>query len=466
MGKKGYGFLFKGKKETKSLKDEIIENTYVNKMMKSIVDSSYDGIYVTDGEANTLLVNKSYGRITGLNIEELIGKNMKDLVEAGVYDNSGSLAVIETGKEATVNQKLSSGKEILVTSVPVFDENGAIKYIVTNVRDLSEMERLRRELFLNQNLTQKYKDELENMKEQLVDIDDITFRDKSMFNTLKMILKISKMDTSVLLTGETGTGKTHIAKLIHKYSNRNEKTFIEINCGAIPESLIESEFFGYEAGAFTGASKKGKMGVFELANNSTLFLDEISELNIDLQVKLLKVLESLEVRRIGGEKIIQTNARIIAATNRNLRELIKERKDDIIPLCLRFLKEFNEKYNVEKFFNKEIIEVFYRYQWPGNIREMRNLIEQLVIISQGNEISTDYLPKYIFQNGTLESLYEKTEKADEFFQYYKMSLKEATLKFQQNLIKNMLKEKGSQRQVAKALQVDPATITRKLTGRE
>lgn len=271
MGKKGYGFLFKGKKETKSLKDEIIENTYVNKMMKSIVDSSYDGIYVTDGEANTLLVNKSYGRITGLNIEELIGKNMKDLVEAGVYDNSGSLTVIETGKEATVNQKLSSGKEILVTSVPVFDENGAIKYIVTNVRDLSEMERLRRELFLNQNLTQKYKDELENMKEQLVDIDDITFRDKSMFNTLKMILKISKMDTSVLLTGETGTGKTHIAKLIHKYSNRNEKTFIEINCGAIPESLIESEFFGYEAGAFTGASKKGKMGVFELANNSTLF---------------------------------------------------------------------------------------------------------------------------------------------------------------------------------------------------
>lgn len=134
MGKKGYGFLFKGKKETKSLKDEIIENTYVNKMMKSIVDSSYDGIYVTDGEANTLLVNKSYGRITGLNIEELIGKNMKDLVEAGVYDNSGSLTVIETGKEATVNQKLSSGKEILVTSVPVFDENGAIKYIVTNVR--------------------------------------------------------------------------------------------------------------------------------------------------------------------------------------------------------------------------------------------------------------------------------------------------------------------------------------------
>lgn len=256
MDHKEDGLLFREKIESESLKDEIIENRYINKMMKSIVDSSYDGIYVTDGEANTLLVNKSYGRITGLNIEDLIGKNMRDLVEAGVYDNSGSLVVIETGKEATVNQKLSSGKEVLVTSVPVFDEDGKRKYIVTNVRDLSDIERLRRELFLNQNLTQKYKDELENMKEQLVDIDDITFKDKSMFNTLKMILKISKMDTSVLLTGETGTGKTHIAKLIHKYSNRNEQTFIEINCGAIPESLIESEFFGYEAGAFTGASKK------------------------------------------------------------------------------------------------------------------------------------------------------------------------------------------------------------------
>lgn len=231
------------------------------------------------------------------------------------------------------------------------------------------------------------------------------------------------------------------------------------------------------------------MGVFELANNSTLFLDEISELNIDLQVKLLKVLESLEVRRIGGERVIQTNARIIAATNRDLRELVKEgkfredlyyrlnvisinipslkeRKDDIVPLCLRFLKEFNKKYDVEKFFSQEIIEVFYRYQWPGNIREMKNLIEQLVIISQGNEVSTDYLPKYIFQKGALELGSDKTGVIEELYQYHKMSLKEATLKFQQNLIKNMLKEKGSQRQVAKALQVDPATITRKLAGQE
>ena len=440
-------------------------------MMKSIVDSSYDGIYVTDGEANTLLVNKSYGRITGLNIEELIGKNMKDLVEAGVYDNSGSLTVIETGKEATVNQKLSSGKEILVTSVPVFDENGAIKYIVTNVRDLSEMERLRRELFLNQNLTQKYKDELENMKEQLVDIDDITFRDKSMFNTLKMILKISKMDTSVLLTGETGTGKTHIAKLIHKYSNRNEKTFIEINCGAIPESLIESEFFGYEAGAFTGASKKGKMGVFELANNSTLFLDEISEIPYHLQNKFLRVLQEKCFRRVGGEETIYVDVRVVAATNKNLSLLcdegkfrtdlfyrlnvleietipLRKRKEDIFIIGKHILEKELLGLNLfeaERFTN--ILEKLSEYPFPGNVRELENIVKRVVVLKINLKLSDDKILS-LLPLGKIE------KKKNEFLN---MTLRE----IERKIITEVLEEEDNNKtKTAIRLGIDRGTLNR------
>lgn len=274
----------------------------INEVFKLIVESSFDGIYLTDGSANTIFLNKSYEKITGIDKKFLIGKNMKTLVKNGIFNESASLLAIKERKKITINQKLKSGKNIFVTSTPVFDENDNIIYVVTNVRDMQELEKLEKELLKARELTEKYKQEIEKIKRDIYNENFITNNIK-MEKILHLIENSSKFDTSILLQGETGTGKTFLAKMIHELSNRNKNEFFEINCSSLPEGLVESELFGYEKGAFTGALSSGKKGVFELANNSTLFLDEISELSLETQAKLLKVLETGKIYENWRRKI-------------------------------------------------------------------------------------------------------------------------------------------------------------------
>ncbi|MCG8483455.1 MAG: sigma 54-interacting transcriptional regulator, partial [Clostridia bacterium] len=232
----------------------------------AVIESSYDGLYVTDGDANTLYVNRSYERISGLKREDVLGENMRDLERRGLLSQSATLMVLKNKKVTTIVQEFQTGKEVLVTSTPIYGEDGKILLVVTNVRDVTELKNLKEELEENKVLAQKYYSEIEAMRLQLLESSEIIAEDEATLEILRKSIRVAKVDTTVLILGETGVGKEEIAKFIHKNSKKAKYQFIKINCGAIPENLIESELFGYERGAFTGAGEKGKMGLFEIAD--------------------------------------------------------------------------------------------------------------------------------------------------------------------------------------------------------
>lgn len=458
----------------------------IYEIFKLIVECSYDGIYVTDGQANTVFVNKSYELITGIPRSKLIGANMKDLVRKGYFNESGSLKAIAARKEVTISQTLKTGKNIFVTSTPIFDENEDIIYVMTNVRDMEELQRLQKELSSAKELSEKYRKEIENIKKITIYNENFITNNAKMHKVLQLINDAAKFDTPILFQGETGTGKTYLARMVHELSPRSREDFFEINCSSLPESLVESELFGYEKGAFTGALSSGKKGIFELANNSTLFLDEISELSLETQAKLLKVLETGKLLRIGGEKQVYTNVRVICASNANIAELVKlgkfrkdlyyrinviqveipairERKEDILPLLAKFLKHYNQKYNLDKKISKEVYDMLYNYSWPGNIREIKNLVEHMLIVSRGEEIEYDDIPEYVLTT-FIERINNK--EVESFCRcclelYSRMPLKQATEKFQKDIIEILSKKGNSKIKIAKLLEVNPSTITRK-----
>ncbi|MFE4706985.1 sigma 54-interacting transcriptional regulator [Peribacillus simplex] len=303
-------------------------------------------------------------------------------------------------------------------------------------------------------------------------------QNEHMNEILKMLKKISSFDTTVILYGESGTGKGLLARYIHQYSLRTKGPFIVINCAALPESLLESELFGYIDGAFTGANKTGKKGLIEAANNGTLFLDEIGELSLNIQAKLLQVLQDREFTPIGETKSRKVNIRIIAATNRNLWEMVKtnqfredlyyrlnvidikvpplrERKDDIVPLTNYFLRKFNDKYNVERHFSNDVYPYLYEYAWPGNVRELENLIEKLVVISD-DIINIDHIPDSLYGHH-----YHDAPKS--FFTSFDKSLEE----FEGKLVMDAYHRFKNYRKVAEFLKISQskaARLIRKYSG--
>ncbi|WP_182916960.1 sigma-54 dependent transcriptional regulator [Bacillus sp. PK3_68] len=302
-------------------------------------------------------------------------------------------------------------------------------------------------------------------------------RSANMKEVLEVIKKVSFVDSTILLLGESGVGKSMVAKLIHKYSSRSNHPFLSVNCGAIPEPLMEAELFGYTNGSFTGGKKGGKKGIFESANEGIVFLDEIGELPLNMQVKLLEVLQEHCIRPIGAVKQIPINIRVIAATNRNLLELVKQKKfredlyyrlnvvpieipplrertEDIIYLARHFLKQKASKYGIFKTFHPEAEESFTHYAWPGNVRELENIIERLTITTEDNEIRLQHLPPFF------QSLTGKTKQNDE--QSTLMPLKQAKEMVEKELIMKAYTLYQSTYKAAKALGVDQSTIVKKL----
>jgi len=463
------------KKIAKEYKD--LKNAKLSLMeLESIIECSYDGIYITDGDANTIKVNNAYERITGIKKVDVLGKNMRDLEKSGVISQSASLLVMTSRKITTIQQEFSTGVKVLVSSTPIFDENKKISMVVTNVRDVTQLHDLKELIEKNKEITRKYVSEIEEMRTQLLTTSEIVAEDPKTIEIIQLASRIAKVDATILMLGETGVGKDEIAKYIHKVSSRNGRQFIKVNCGAVPISLIESEFFGYEKGAFTGANKEGKIGLFELASGGTIFLDEVGEIPLDMQVKLLRVLQEMEIVRVGGTKPLKINVRVLAATNRDLEKMIadgtfredlyyrlnvvpllipalRQRKQDILPLINLFLKQLNKKYNFNKILLSETLSCLYEYSWPGNVRELKNIVERIVIMSQDDKVNKSDLPTNIIDSSGREAVLNSLDES--------ITLKETLDDIEEKLIKRAYDKYGNVRAAAKALGIDASTFVRK-----
>ena len=287
----------------------------LHRELEAIFESSFDGLYITDGKANTIRVNTAYERITGLKREDLLGRNMIDLVKEGVFDHSVTLDVLEQRDQVTIMQKIKSDKHLLVTGTPIFDDEEKIALVVTNVRDITLLNDVRDQLEESRRLSSRYYQSLIEQEKFQHHLQDLVVKSSSMIQTVRRAIKVAAVEASVLLYGESGVGKSMLARIIHLISPRKERPFIKISCGAIPDSLIESELFGYTKGAFTGAAPEGKAGLIEVGHTGTVFLDEVGELTPATQVKLLQVIEDKMFTRLGGTRAISVDVRIVAATN-------------------------------------------------------------------------------------------------------------------------------------------------------
>lgn len=467
--------VFQDISELEEVSEELNTVKNLNKELDAIIESVSDGIYITDGNADTIRINSSYEKITGIKSEEVLGKNMAELVEKGVFSESVTFKVLEKRAPVSVMHEIKTGQTVLSTGHPVFNEEGEIVRVVTTARDVKELNHLKEELNEAKKLSEKYYSELKKLRKQQARIDNIVVKSNEMKNVLDLAIQMGRVDSTILITGESGVGKEVVANVIHKSSERSSDSLIKVNCGAIPDNLLESELFGYSDGSFTGAKKGGKPGMFELADGGTLFLDEIAELPLNLQVKLLRVLQEEKIIRVGGTKPIDIDVRIIAATNRDLNEMLKkgefredlfyrlnvvpidipplrERREDISQLIYKFLDDFNKKYDKNKKISLDTINFLESYDWPGNVRELKNLIERVVVISEKDIIDLDFLPK---------TIYNKEEKNKDCYLGEIMPLKKAVSLAEKSLLEKAFSEYKTTYQVAEVLEVSQPTVVRK-----
>jgi TyrR family helix-turn-helix protein/PAS domain S-box-containing protein len=453
------------------------ENTELSGEINSIINFSSDEIYVTDGRGVTLRVNKAFEENSGIPVERVLGRNVTDLVKDGFFKPSVTLMVLEQKRKITLLQEYQNKKKFLVTGTPVFEKNGTIHRVIINTRDTTKLSMLKAELEEIENLKDSYYQELLNLQEDL-NSKHIVANSRQMKQLLQTARKISEVDSTVLLLGETGVGKGLLARYIHDNSPRRNNIFVTINCGAIPENLLESELFGYEPGAFTGAGQKGKIGKIELADKGTLFLDEIGDLPAALQVKLLHVIQEGVIMRIGGTKEIKPDVHFLAATNRKLDKMVEERSfredlfyrlnvipleipplrqrsEDIVPLTLKFLEKYNQKYRKTKAFSPASLEFLQNYHWPGNVRELENLTERLVIVINDDIIEPFNLPESI-KMANLSCV-----KNDELFTGMQ-PLEKIKGEIEKQVLQKLYQQFNNTYKIAEFLKVNQSTVVRKL----
>ncbi|SKB69541.1 PAS domain S-box-containing protein [Acetoanaerobium noterae] len=433
-------------------------------------DNVHEGICIIDNKGTVCIWGRGSEKLYGIKKSEIIGKKLEEFFPTALL-----LDVLKS-KEPVENIIHSPRKNtyVNISALPLI-KNGKLIGVVSTERDVSEITNLSRELEFTKEKLDYLQVEVRKMNEDKFSFGNIVGKSKIMTHTIDRAYQVASTTSSVLISGESGTGKEVFARAIHQSSGR-EGAFVAINCSAIPESLFESEMFGYESGAFTGALSKGKIGKIEIANGGTLFLDEIGDMPLHMQAKLLRVLQERQLMRVGGDKSISLDVRVISATHRNLEDMVKagtfredlyyrlnvvniklpslsDRIEDVPLFVKLFIEEFcRENHMKVPDISPEILNMLMNYSWPGNIRELKNMVEHLVVFSKNNEIQIDTLPEYI-NNKDDKTINIKNEK----------SLTDLIRKTEIKAIHDAMKECGNNKQqAAKLLDIPRSTLYYKI----
>lgn len=462
--------------ELETISSELRNVTILMQEMHASMEAVNEGIYITDGEGITLRINRAYERLAGVNREEMIGRKMQELVSLGFIDQSVTLQVLQEKKPISILQLLRSGIRAVVSGTPLFDEHGIIYRVVTSVRDVHELNKLKKELEKATVLNDTYRQKLNQL--QAGRQADIVYRSAIMCSLVDFAVRLASVDSNVIILGESGVGKELFAELIHRHSARAKHPFIRVNCTAIPEQLFESEFFGYVRGAFTGANREGKAGIFEAANTGTVLLDEIGDMPLSLQAKLLRVIQERRINRIGDVTPREIDVRLLCSSNKDLRAMVeqglfredlyyrltvvpltvpplRERSEDIPFLVQSFMQKFCSRYNLERIMLPESLDLLIKRPWFGNVRELENFIERLVVTSIRREIrpkDISVTDPEIHTHSTIhiENSIDKT-----------CNLRSVLQKVETELLRKAFDKYKSSRKVAKALGIDQSTALRK-----
>lgn len=440
---------------------------------KRIIDNLEEEVFMVDEYGFIQYLNPYAEKVCGLKLNDVIGSHVDDLEKNGVISFSITKEVLRLKTGCSRMMDLHTGETVLATGTPLYRENGSLSNVLISSKNVNDLRNvLTRIQDLNGELAQKDA-KIKELHHTIIAQGNYVMESPEMQQVLRNIIKVAPTDATVLIEGESGTGKEVISDLIFKFSNRTAEPFVKINCAMIPEHLLESEFFGYEPGAFTGANRQGKIGKFEKANGGTLFLDEMGEMPLSLQAKILEVLQEGEIVRVGGSERIPVDIRFIAATNRDLLAMVNEgtfrrdlyyrlnvmkinlsplrqRKDDVEPLSHAFLRKFNARFGKSKVFSPSVLAFFRHYEWPGNVRELMHLIERLVIVCDNDVISVADVKTNLNQ--------EEGAPKEDFLEVEFSSLKAAKHELEISMVKKAYETYPSSYKVAEMLGVSQAAV--------
>lgn len=377
----------------------------------SVIEGMHDNVAIVDKDGVIRWISQCFERTYNVRREEILGRTTYDLEREKIFTPSVAAIVLRSKRMATVTETSRDGQYHIVTGIPIYDEDGGIRCIVSYSVDTRYSLKLYDEY---ENIAKLMQGRVESVEA----LHGVVAVSPAMRSVLTTVTKVAGVDVSLLITGESGVGKNVVARLVHQRSGRRDGPFVEINCAGIPEALLESELFGYEAGAFTGAHAQGRPGRIAQAQGGTLFLDEVGELPLALQAKLLQVIQEKQIIRLGGTRPVHIDFRLITATNQNLEALVRkkyfrsdlffrlnvmpitvaplrERPEDILPLCRSALEKLAQRYKLRKKLSPAVERRLMAYQWPGNVRELFNVIERMLVVAESAVIEEGDLPEHI-----------------------------------------------------------------------